>query len=160
GRPFYAMRFIQGETLSAAIKTFHRSARANFASLAFRQLLARLVSVCNAIGFAHSRQIVHRDLKPQNVMLGTFGETLVVDWGLAKPLHGADGDVAKTGNDQGQRHLGDDGDATYTGEIVGTPAYMSPEQAQGRVKEIGPASDVYGLGAILFAMLTGQAPAR
>jgi tetratricopeptide (TPR) repeat protein len=85
---------------------------------------------------------------------------LVVDWGLAKPLRSASSDAENTWNNERLPPVGDDGQATYPGEIVGTPAYMSPEQAQGRVKEIGPASDVYGLGAILFAMLTGQTPVR
>lgn len=160
GRPFYAMRFIQGETLAAAIKEFHQDAKCDFASLQFRQLLARAVSVCNAVGFAHSRGIVHRDLKPQNVMLGPFGETLVVDWGLAKPLKGA---AAVPSGDAGYVHsasgsLTDADFATSLGEIVGTPAYMSPEQAGGRLNDIGPASDVYGLGAILYVLLTGQPP--
>src|SRR5262249_25421796 len=89
GQPCYAMRFIQGETLADAITRFHSSRthaalRAGFEGVEFRQLLQRFVAVCNAIGYAHSRGVLHRDLKPQNVMLGPFGETLVVDWGLAK----------------------------------------------------------------------------
>src|SRR5262245_21257871 len=89
GRPFYAMRFIRGDSLKNAISRFHKRARdaSAFQNLEFRQLLGRLVDVCNAIAYAHSRGILHRDLKPGNIMLGKYGETLVVDWGLAKAVH-------------------------------------------------------------------------
>ena len=89
GRPYYAMRFIRGESLEAAINSFRRGKQAKSSraerGLAFRQLLQRFVAVCDAIAYAHSRGVLHRDLKPDNVMLGKYGETLVVDWGLAKP---------------------------------------------------------------------------
>jgi serine/threonine protein kinase len=96
GRPYYAMRFIRGDTLAAEIERFHsRSPR--FDSLEFRQLLGRLVAVCQAIGYAHSRGVLHRDVKPGNIMLGKFGETLLVDWGLAKVIGGPDTDAAEEG---------------------------------------------------------------
>jgi serine/threonine-protein kinase len=158
GRPFYAMRFIQGQTLNAAIKDFHDKGRSDFGSLQFRQLLSRVVSVSNAVGFAHSRGIIHRDLKPQNVMLGPFGETLVVDWGLAKSLSEPGTKDAELSIDRASGMHRDGAELTSTGEIVGTPAYMSPEQAQGRTSEVGTASDVYGLGAILYVLLTGKSP--
>src|SRR5439155_16882215 len=122
GRPFYAMRFIQGETLAAAIKKFHQETKSDFLGLQCRQLLARVVSVCNAVGFAHSRGIVHRDLKPQNVMLGPFGETLVVDWGLAKPLKGATAAPSEEARQlaPGSAESVDAEWATSMGEIVGT----------------------------------------
>ena len=84
GRPFYAMRFIKGDNLKAAIERFHAAEPVRFESLEFRQLLGRFVDVCQAVAYAHSRGVLHRDLKPGNIMLGKFGETLVVDWGLAK----------------------------------------------------------------------------
>jgi serine/threonine-protein kinase len=160
GRPFYAMRFIQGQTLSEAIKKFHKDEQQDFASLEFRQLLGRLVSVCNAVAFAHSRGIVHRDLKPSNVMLGPFGETLVVDWGLAKPFKPSEEETTLQwkSNWPSPKMPPDSHYETCEGEIVGTPAYMSPEQAEGHSDDVGPVSDVYGVGAVLYALLTGQSP--
>jgi tetratricopeptide (TPR) repeat protein len=148
GRPCYAMRFIQGDTLADAIARFH--AALQFDSLDFRQLLTRFVAVCNAIAYAHSRGVIHRDLKPANVMLGPFGETLVVDWGLAKDI----GCVDEPLSGDPKASLTDS--ETQVGEVIGTPAYMSPEQAEGR--QAGPAADVYGLGAVLYTLLTGKLP--
>src|SRR5207245_1911041 len=87
GRPFYAMRFVQGDSLKEAVERFHREKAtlpAGERTLRLRALLGRFVDVCNAVAYAHSRGVLHRDLKPGNVMLGKYGETLVVDWGLAK----------------------------------------------------------------------------
>jgi serine/threonine-protein kinase len=152
GRPFYTMRLIRGETLAADIGRFHARAPVRFDAMAFRQLLGRFVAVCQAVAYAHSRGVIHRDLKPANVMLGPFGETLLLDWGLAKFLGGE----GRAGAENPLR-LADAGGAETMG-AVGTPAYMSPEQATGSTAELGPATDVYGLGAILYEMLTG-APA-
>ena len=122
--------------------------------MAFRRLLARFVSVCNTVAYAHSRGILHRDLKPGNILLGEYGETLVVDWGLAKPVGGTE--AAPTSADQATPTPA--GDWTQAGEVIGTPAYMSPEQADGRWDVVGPASDVYSLGATLYVLLTGRPP--
>ncbi len=157
GRPYYAMRFIRGETLAAAIKRFHGQTPARFDSLAFRQLLGRLVAVCQAIAYAHNRGVLHRDVKPDNVMLGKFGETLVVDWGLAKVVGRPDGGEAGQCEEAPLNPPGD-GLAPATMGLVGTPAYMSPEQAAGEVEGLGPAADVYSLGATLYALLTNRAP--
>src|SRR5262249_51476070 len=96
GRPFYAMRFIKGDSLKEAIDRFHQADRtgreAGEPTLALRALLGRFIDVCNAIGYAHSRGVLHRDLKPGNIMFGKYGETLVVDWGLAKTVGRTDGD--------------------------------------------------------------------
>jgi serine/threonine protein kinase len=155
GRPYYAMRLIRGQTLQQALDAFHRAPPTDETArgLAFRALLARFVAVCNAVAFAHSRGVVHRDLKPDNVMLGAYGETLVIDWGLAKVLTGP----AET-TDTADAPLRPSGVVAETqeGTVAGTPAYMSPEQAAGRVAEVGPASDVYALGAVLHAILTGR----
>ncbi len=157
GAPCYAMRFIRGETLQDAIDAFHAADRPgrdpSERSMALRELLNRFVSICNTVGYAHSRGILHRDLKPRNVMLGKFDETLVVDWGLAKPF--ARREAAPGAGEEALR-LGpgstDDAGAPTVG-MVGTLAYMSPEQARGDI--VGPASDEFSLGAILYAILTG-----
>src|SRR5262249_3359697 len=156
----YAMRFVRGETLKDAIKRFHDADVPGRApgerSLALRALLNRFIAVCNAVGYAHSRGILHRDLKPANVMLGRYGETLVVDWGLAKAVGRPD--RAPNGDEPTLRPSSGEGQATQLGAALGTPAFMSPEQAAGRLDLLGPASDIYSLGATLYCLLTGRAP--
>src|SRR6185437_4741974 len=111
----------------------------------------------DAMEYAHSRGILHRDLKPGNIMLGNFGETLVVDWGLAKPR-----DAAEPAGPSSERRLRptSSGSCTPTqmGSTIGTPQFMSPEQAEGQLDQLGPASDVYSLGATLYCLLTGMPP--
>ena len=154
------MRYIQGETLRDAIRTFHEAdvpgRDAGARTLALRQLLGQFVAICNAVAYAHSRGILHRDLKPANVLLGQFGETLLVDWGLAKVVGRAEIDPEPgegTLRPTSAKDL-----ETQMGAALGTPAYMSPEQATGRLDQVGPASDIYGLGATLYSLLTGRAP--
>src|SRR5262249_40804014 len=188
GPPCYAMRLIEGETLKEAIDRFYggdettkhtkhtkagiragrpliRSSvffrvfgvfRGSFDRLAFRQLLNRFLTVCQTIAYAHSPGIVHRDLKPANIILGKYGETIVVDWGLAKAADHPE----TTGPVETSPELvhGEDSVPTKEGQIVGTPQYMSPEQAAGRLDQVGPASDIYGLGATLYCLLTGSPP--
>ncbi len=157
GRPFYVMRLIRGDSLKEAIRDFHSKASRNEErSLALRQLLGRFVDVCNAVEYAHSRGVLHRDLKPGNIMLGRYGETLVVDWGLAKS-------VTRDDRQRGSGEMtlvpsGSGSTLTVDGQTVGTPAYMSPEQAEGKLDTLGPATDVYSLGATLYCLLTGQSP--
>ncbi|HEY1189420.1 MAG TPA: protein kinase, partial [Gemmata sp.] len=133
-------------------------------TVAFRKLLSRFVYVCQAIAYAHEKGIIHRDIKPANVMVGGFGEVLVVDWGLAKSLSdGPDFDrVMRAQADGGFRHDPEATDLpshmTMAGTAVGTPSYMPPEQAAGELDKVGPRADVYSLGATLFAILTGRAP--
>lgn len=163
GRPFYAMRFIHGDSLKDAIDAYHdidmgpRDPGAR--ELELRKLLNRFVDVCDAIEYAHSRGIVHRDLKPGNIMLGNFGETLVVDWGLAKQINSPEPAAeAKPSEPQSKPMLLSGTAATRMGSAIGTPQYMSPEQAAGRLDLIGPRSDVYSLGATLYCLLTGKSP--
>jgi tetratricopeptide (TPR) repeat protein/tRNA A-37 threonylcarbamoyl transferase component Bud32 len=170
GRPSYAMRFIEGEPLSKAIARFHHDEEKpgdepGEQILALRELLSRFIAVCNTLAFAHDRGIVHRDLKPANIMLGKYGETFVVDWGLAKDVGdeerqqtGAQGSDASTLSASGPARPSGSEALTETGEVAGTPAYMSPEQAAARWQDVGVASDVYSLGAILYELLTGRAP--
>lgn len=178
GRPFYAMRFIRGDSLREAIEHYHKSRLTGDSSggqgeqpsqpapretansprtVELRKLLQRFIDVCEAMEYAHSRGVLHRDLKPGNIMLGKYGETLVVDWGLARV-----GDAAESASTSDERKLvpGSAGSSTPTlyGSAIGTPSYMSPEQAAGRLDALGPASDVYSLGATLYAILTGKAP--
>jgi serine/threonine protein kinase len=163
GRPFYTMRFVKGETLHEAIQRFHaaegpgRDPRER--RLALRELVSRLVAVCNTVAYAHSCGILHRDVKPGNVLLGPYGETLLVDWGLAKILHGGGRPPGEAEGEQvppAEPGPAAAADFTQPGAVVGTPAYMSPEQAAGRWDLVGPASDVYSLGATLYLVLAGQ----
>jgi hypothetical protein len=119
--------------------------------------LGRFIDVCNAVGYAHSRGVLHRDLKPGNVMLGKYGETLVVDWGLAK-AKGRSSDAREVGEPALKPSPTSASAPTVVGSAVGTPAYMSPEQAVGRLDELGPRADVYSLGATLYYVLTGRPP--
>ncbi|MCB9762005.1 MAG: protein kinase [Alphaproteobacteria bacterium] len=137
GRLFYTMRLVEGRSLAEVIRDTPDPA-------ARRRLLRPLLMAVEAMGHAHARGVIHRDLKPGNLMLGTRGEAVVVDWGLAKRVAGED-DSADGLDAQ-----------TAQGTVLGTPAFMSPEQARG--EPVGPASDVWSLGAVLYAVLVGEAP--
>jgi eukaryotic-like serine/threonine-protein kinase len=146
------MRFVGGRTLTQASREYHRKRRAGTdASLDLSALLHAFVVVCNTVGYAHSRGVIHRDLKGQNVIVGEFGEVVVLDWGLAK-LVGTEEDPEEPGAvPQGEG-------LTQHGQTLGTPASMAPEQAEGRLDRIDHRTDIYGLGAILYEVLTGQPP--
>src|SRR5579863_4599402 len=125
--PFYTMRFVRGRTLDDAARAYHeRKARGEAGPLELRELLTAFVGVCNAVAYAHSRGVIHRDLKPQNIVLGDYGEVIVLDWGLAKVMDQAEEEAAPL-------NLGADADAeaTMQGQVLGTPAFMAPEQAEG-----------------------------
>ncbi|MFM8733991.1 MAG: serine/threonine-protein kinase [Pirellulales bacterium] len=130
GIPFYSMRFIEGTTLAKRLAA---------GPLPPREAAAILAKVADAVQAAHDRGVLHRDLKPSNILIDVAGEPLVSDFGLAKRLE-------------------DDSAVTHTGAILGTPCYMSPEQAAGSRGDVGPASDVWSLGAILYQMLCGRPP--
>lgn len=161
GRPFYAMRLIRGDSLKAAIEAYHRPDNPNRRDpgerqLDLRRLLDRFVDVCNAVDYAHSRGVLHRDLKPGNIMVGKHGETLVVDWGLAKAV-GKKEIISDEATLAPASAISSSGQ-TQPGSAIGTPAYMSPEQAAGKLDQLGPTSDVYSLGATLYQILCGNPP--
>ncbi|MFN9713363.1 MAG: protein kinase domain-containing protein [Planctomycetota bacterium] len=168
-RPFFAMKLVKGQTLSKLLSDRHATSdeRSRF--------LGIFENVCQTVGYAHSRGVIHRDLKPANIMVGAFGEVQVMDWGLAKVL--ADGGV----NDERRAHskhnghsvietirtgvgsdslesVGTAGSHTQVGSVMGTPAYMPPEQALGEVHSMDERADVFALGAILCEILTGKPP--
>lgn len=150
GAPYYTMRLVRGETLSDAI----RSAKTLRDRL---RLLPHFRDICNAVAYAHSRGVVHRDIKPDNIMIGQFGETVVLDWGLAK-VRGLSDDRADE-MAQGISALHEKPvRRTLTGRAFGTPTYMPPEQARGLVAEVDERSDIYALGAVLYEMLAGTPP--
>ena len=154
--PFYAMRFVGQRNLADAIEEHHdRVAAGQADSLSLHRLLNIFLDVCHAIAYAHSRGVIHRDLKPENVAIDKFGQVIVLDWGLAKVMENSE--LAITLNDQCKLT---DSSLLHTahGEVIGTPVYMSPEQAEGKIDLIDTRTDVYGLGGILFSILTGKAP--
>jgi tetratricopeptide (TPR) repeat protein len=156
GRPFLAMKLIKGQTLEGLL-------RAGFDVGAERgRFVAIFEQVCQAIAYAHAHNVIHRDLKPENVMVGAFGEVQVMDWGLAKVLTGrptvADDPQETTAETHVVSLRDSDGSFTQAGSVLGTPAFMPPEQAVGAVGKVGVRSDVFGLGAVLAVILTGRPP--
>ena len=153
GRAFYTMRFLGRTTLQDSISEYHeRREEGNEDPMLLRHLLTAFVNVCHAIGHAHSRKVIHRDLKPENVVIDSFGQVIVIDWGLAKVI-----DEASVESLMDSVSIGS-ADRTSEGQVLGTPLYMAPEQAAGRLDELDNRTDIYGLGAILFAIVTGNAP--
>jgi serine/threonine-protein kinase len=158
GRPFYTMKFLRGKTLHEKIQEYHKKRKAGEDhALDLVNLLNAFTDMCFAIAYAGARGVIHRDLKPQNIMVGDFGEVLVLDWGLAKKI-GQPDDVHEKGEIELASVL--DETETHAGGVVGTPAYMAPEQAAGRNDHVDARTDVYGLGGVLFCILAGVSPHR
>ena len=161
-KPFYTMRFIRGRTFGEAILDYHKKKAGGKAeALDLASLLTAFVAACNAVGYAHSRGVIHRDLKGQNIVLGDYGEVMVIDWGIAKLLDRPEDAGAAPPSAERPVSLVDDQsahDTTIQGQVLGTPSYMAPEQAEGRIGAIDQRADIYGLGAILYEILAGTPP--
>lgn len=153
GNFFYTMKLIRGESMAVLLA----KAKTPAERLAY---LPNFIDLCQALAYAHSRRVIHRDIKPSNVMIGPFGETVLIDWGLAKILGQPDPLADEVASRVEAMHDQDsvDGFETRPGARMGTPAYMSPEQARGEVDELDARSDVFNLGAMLYEMLTGSTP--
>jgi serine/threonine protein kinase len=157
GRPFYTMKLVKGRTLQSIIEGIRNDDTETTSEYPLDKLLTVFRKVCDAVAFAHHVGIVHRDLKPDNVMVGEFGEVLVMDWGLAKLLDEAE-EESDISVDLSALKPTDSGSLTLDGQILGTPQYMAPEQAAGQLSKIAAGTDVYSLGGILQAILTLRAP--
>ncbi len=162
--PFFTMPVIRGQNLDEVFA----KARNGSDGWSLARALGVLLKVCEAMAFAHAKRVVHRDLKPDNVRIGRFGEVYVMDWGLARVLGREEMDLvrwSKTGTLSSVHtdREDSDGDAnavlqTLDGDVLGTPFYMAPEQARGELAQVGPRTDVYAVGGLLYLLLTGRAP--
>ena len=157
GNPYYTMKLIRGKTFQEAIKQYFKAP----SEQELKRLVRRFVSVCQTMAFVHSKGVIHRDLKPANIMLSDHGETLVMDWGIAKAYNkslATESGIAFSMSEARELTRSDQAhpDLTLAGTVVGTPAFMSPEQASPDSQEVGPISDIFSLGAILFYLLTGR----
>lgn len=162
---FYVMKLLDGVTFSQSIQQHHhthksagRKTRFQFGE-SLEPLLQRFVDICNAVAYAHQRGVIHRDLKPSNVMISGFGETVVLDWGLAQSVdHNDHPEVEQTEETLRPRPADVSSLFEPDGTVVGTPAYMAPEQARGEVSRINRSSDLYSLGVILYTIVAGRNP--
>lgn len=155
GNLYFTMKLVEGEELSSVLKRLRKKDPSAERAYPLSRLVDVFIKVCEGVSFAHSRGVIHRDLKPANIMVGRFGEVQIMDWGVAKIIgrkeDTADREVRSDRQD-------DDASRTMAGSILGTPSYMSPEQAAGEVNSMGPESDVFSLGVILYEILCLRTP--
>ncbi len=166
GRAYFTMQLVNGRTLDELFRTAHDRGDRSRA-----RVLETFLKICDTLTYAHAKGVLHRDLKPANVMVGEFGEVYVMDWGLAKvtgqvdrhdlrirPAGNSDTSAIRTGRTSEVESNPESPLVTMDGSVLGTPSYMPPEQAAGRVEELGPRADIYALGAMLYQFLTGSPP--
>ena len=166
GDTYYVMKLLEGDTLRHHIRLAHVQHPDGFECRhelidAITPLLDRFIDVCNAVAYAHRRGVIHRDLKPTNVMAGAFGETIVVDWGLARYIEDDTDETTLQGPAKRNDASGSQRSSApmeSEGSIVGTPSYMAPEQARGELASLGSHSDIYSLGVILYEIISGNHP--
>lgn len=152
GRVYYAMKLVRGCRLDEYINQ----------PVTTNDVLRKFHAVCDAVGFAHAHSVIHRDLKPQNIMVGSFGEVLVLDWGVAKVVHQSTTEFPVPDNSRRTSNNLNSAQSkveTMNGTIIGTESYMSPEQSAGQIDELDARSDIYSLGAMLYFLLTRRNPA-
>lgn len=170
GRPYFAMKLIEGQPLSEILVKLKNDEPNTKNKFTLHRLIEILINVCEAVQYAHSKKYIHRDLKPSNIFIGDYGEVYLIDWGLTKYIDEKEPDETKEfnieENDEIEISSEPDSDLipaldesiTIDGEILGTPAYMSPEQINVHTEQIGVGADIYGLGAILYHILTLKHP--
>ena len=156
GRPYYAMKRIAGDTLKEVFDRLKVAEATAVKDWTIPHFITVMLRVAQACAFAHDHGVVHRDVKPANIMIGNYGEVLLLDWGVARVLGKSDGPLEPVTTWRSD----DEHDRTIIGTVAGTPAYMPPEQAKGDIDQIGPASDVYSIGVVIYEFLVGRRPFR
>lgn len=158
GEIYFSMKYVSGESLKAIIKRLDKNETEGIEAFSRARMLNIFQSICMAMAFAHARGIIHRDIKPANIMVGEFGETLVLDWGVAKLMGRAEETAEAETTVTTSRS--ESADETQMGLVTGTPAYMAPEQAAGRIDRLDQRTDIFSLGVLLYEMLVFRSPFR